>query len=554
MLAGVGRADNLLVMKSERQPPDVILLARRCHSLCPRARPVEGIAIRDGRIAALGSRRAIRRMKGRTTRLVDLRAGAITPGLVDCHTHFFYWALHRARAIDVAGKVSLAETLLCIRRQARTRHFGDWVIARGFDHNRWPEGLPVARDLDQAVPDRPAIVRSRDGHSAWLNSAALRRAGIVAGVRDPRGGRYIRDAHGHPTGIVQEAAIELLPDPVREFAQRTDAAAVGVVDRALQQAYQTAWSLGLVGVHCMDDAASLTHLQRQHRDRRLGIRVVHAVPLTSMSHAVALGLRTGLGDDWLRLGGLKVFADGALGSQTAYMFQPYPDRGRYCGVPVSAGEELSELAVQAVRHGWALWIHAIGDRAVHDAITAIGAARRKEETPLPHRIEHAQCVRPADVRRMARWRISASVQPCHILGDIRTAQRHWPRASRHAYAFRSMLDAGVTLAIGSDVPIEALDPRRSLFGAVCRTEERGYPEGGWYPAQRISVGQVLRGFTHGAAASVGGPKLAGMLAVGAPADLTLWHDDPLMAPRESLLDLRIAGCVVAGQLHLTAAG
>jgi predicted amidohydrolase YtcJ len=540
-------------MKAENHYPDLVLFARRCYSLQPRRRPVEAVAIRSGRIVALGSRRAIARLKGRATRLVELGPGVITPGLVDCHTHFFHWALERAWAIDVSDKKSLAETLATIRRQGRAKLIGEWLVASGFDYNTWPEGLPNARDLDRVVSDRPAIVRSRDGHTAWLNTAALQRASITARTRDPKGGRYLRDERGRPTGIVQEAAIDALPDPVSQFAQRTDAAAVRAVDRALEQAYRVAWSMGIVGVHSMDGAASLMHFQRQRRERRLGIRVVHAVPLASLPQALALGLRSGLGDDWLRLGGIKVFADGALGSQTAYMFRPYPRRGTYCGVPVLAGEELRKVAVEAARQGWPLWIHAIGDRAVHDAIKAIGAARRVEQTPLPHRIEHAQCVRPVDAREMARLRITASVQPCHLLGDIRTAERHWPHAARNAFPYRSLLDGGVTLAMGSDVPVEPIDPRRSLFAAVHRTDEQGYPSGGWYPAQRISVEQVLRGFTQGAAAAVGGRKLVGRLAVGAPADLTLWRDDPLTAPLESLLELRIAGCVMDGQVHLSKA-
>jgi predicted amidohydrolase YtcJ len=427
---------------------------------------------------------------------------------------------------------------------------GDWVVGRGFDYNTWPEGVPRAADLDRAVPDRPTIVYSRDGHTAWLNSPALERVGITGRTRDPKGGRYLRDVSGRATGIVQEAAVGLLPDPVRKFGQRTDAAAVRAVDGAVEQAYRVAWSLGIVGVHSMDDAVSLTHFQRQHRDRRLGVRVLHAIPLANMAGAISLGLRSGLGDDWLRIGAVKIFADGALGSQTAYMFASYPRSGGHCGVPIVAGEELRNVTVEAARNGWAVWIHAIGDRAAHEAVKAIGAARRVEESPLPHRIEHAQCVRPADMRKMARLGIVASVQPSHVPGDIRTAERHWPRASRNAYAFRAMLDAGIDLAVGSDVPVESIDPRRSLFAAVCRTDEQGYPAGGWYPGQRISVADVLRGYTAGAALAVGGAKTAGTLAPRAPADLTLWHDDPLTAPPESLLDLRIAGCLVGGQLHL----
>ncbi len=536
-------------MRLSRDHPDSILCARRCYSLGAGRRPVEALAIRGGRIVALGSRRMVLRLKGRGTKRVDLGDAVITPGLVDCHAHFFYWALHRALTISVSDCRSLAETLARIRRKAPRRSVGNWVMALGFDYNRWPEGLPSARDLDQAVRNRPVIAFTRDGHTAWLNSAALKRVGVTARTRDPQGGRYLRDSHGRPTGIVQEAAVDLLPDPVRQFTERTDSAAVLAVDHALEQAYRVAWSLGIVGVHAVDGATSLTHLQRHHRERRLGIRVVHTIPLNSLPHAKELGLRTGLGDQWLRLGAVKIFVDGALGSQTAYMFRPYPHSDGHCGIPVTAGQELREIAVDAARSGWALWIHAIGDRAVHEAVAAIAAARRVEQTPLPHRIEHAQCARPADIRKMARLGIIASVQPAHIMGDIRTAERHWPRASRNAYAFRSMVDAGVTLAMGSDVPVESIDPRRSLFGAVVRTDEHGYPQGGWHAEQRLSVAQVLRGYTKGAVAAGGGPKLAGTLAPGAPADLTLWHDDPLTAPPQALLDLRIAGCVVDGQLH-----
>ena len=543
--------DNREPMRPSDGHPDLILCARRCYSLGAGRRPVEALAIRDGRIVALGSRRLVSRLKGRGTKRVDLGDAVVTPGLVDCHTHFFHWALHRALTIGVSDCRSLAETLARIRRKARRRSVGDWVVALGFDYNRWPEGLPSARDLDQAVRDRPVIAFTRDGHTAWLNSAALKRAGISTRTRDPKGGRYLRDARGRPTGIVQEAGVDLLPDPVREFAERTDAPAVRAIDRALEQTYQAAWSLGIVGVHAVDGPTSLTHLQRHHRERRLGVRVVHAIPVNNLPHAKELGLRTGLGDQWLRLGAVKIFADGALGSQTAYMFRPYPHSAGHCGIPVTAGQELREIAVAAARNGWALWIHAIGDRAVHEAIMAIAAARRVERPPLPHRIEHAQCARPADIRKMARLGIIASVQPSHILGDIRTAERHWPRASQNAYAFRSMIDAGVTLAMGSDVPVESIDPRRSLFGAVVRMDEQGYPQGGWHAEQRLSAAQVLRGYTKGATAAGGGSKLAGTLAPGAPADLTLWHDDPLTAPPQTLLDIRIAGCMVDGQLHLT---
>jgi hypothetical protein len=482
---------------------------------------------------------------------VDLGRAVITPGLVDCHTHFFYWALGHELVIDVSAARSLTAVLQTIRAAARTRRVGEWVMARGFDHNRWRTGLPRAADLDHIVPGRPVMVRSRDGHTVWLNTEAMRRSGITPDRPDPPGGRYLRDARGLPTGIVQEAAVDLLPDPLRELAQRTDPVARRAIDRALSVACRVAWSHGIVGVHAMDDGVSLAQLLRLRVEGRLGLRVVHAVPLADLDHACRLGLASGLGDDWLRIGGIKIFADGALGSQTAYMFDPYPGRGEYCGVPVVAGAELREAVVKAARHGWAAWIHAIGDRAVHEAVTAIRAAQRVASTALPHRIEHAQCVRLADIRRMARAGIVASVQPCQLIGDIEIADRHWPQARKNAYPLGSLLRAGVALACGSDVPVESIDPRRSLAAATLRTDQHGQPAGGWFPRQRIGVKDALRAFMRGAAWSIGAPLPAGTLVPGAPADLTVWAEDPLEADPRSLPNLEILGCVIGGQPHFS---
>ncbi len=531
--------------------PELILLARRCYvttSLPPRA---NALAIAHGRVIAAGPRRSVLRLRGRGTRVVDLGNAVLTPGIVDCHTHFFYWALGRSLVIDLSALHSLNAMLRVLHTGARRRRVGDWVLARGLDANRWDGRLPCAADLDAAVPDVPLMAHSRDGHTVCLNTIALRRANITARTPDPKGGRYWRDGRGRPTGIVQESAINSLPDPLRDFARRTDEAAQRAIDRALAKAYEVAHAHGVVAVHAMDDSASLFHLQRQHAQRRLGLRVVHAIPLGNFDRARELGLRSGFGDNWLRIGGIKIFADGALGSQTAYMFDPYPGRAGYCGIPVAAQEELRSTVRELAQHGWAAWIHAIGDRAVHEAVGAIVAAGRTETAGIPHRIEHAQCIRRPDMRRMARAGIVASVQPCHVLGDIPIADRHWPQARRHAFPLRSLLDAGVMLACGSDVPIEAIDPRRSLFAAVTRTDECGQPAGGWYPRQRLRAHEVIGAFTRGAAAAAGLPPPAGTLAPGAPADLTIWAADPLRARPDELLHLGILGCAIDGQLHLT---
>jgi predicted amidohydrolase YtcJ len=546
-------------MKSDANHPDAIVLAKRCRTFANPRRPAEALAIRRGRIAAIGTTREIRALKKLGTRVIDLAGATVTPGLVDCHTHFLFWAISRAYTIDLAACRSKAETLERLRRLAPKHAIGEWIVGMGFNHNLWPDGSPSSVDLDPLFPDRPVVLRSRDTHMAWLNSAALRRAGIGPDTPDPKDGCYGRDARGRVNGTVFEKAVERLPDPIAEIAARVDAQALRIVDRALEEAYCTAWSLGLTGVHTVDGALSLKHMQRHRRAGRLGMRVLHGVPLENLQHAKALGLRSGLGDEWLRIGGIKIFSDGSLGANTAFMYDPYPGGGGNRGVPVIVGDELKEAAVDAARHGWALWIHAIGDRAVHDVIEALAAARKVEETRLPHRIEHVQCARPADIRRIGRLGLIASMQPCHIMGDIRTAERLWPKASRNAFAFQSLRAAGVTLALGSDVPVESNDPRRGLFGAAVRTDLDGYPAGGWYADQRLTVEQALYGYTRGAAACLGGSASgggeaapSGTLEVGAPADLTIWYDDPLEAAGDELLKLRIGGCMIGGELHLDA--
>lgn len=534
-----------------RDSAALLLLARRIYETA-HARPRAGaLVIAEGRVAGTLGRRAALAARSANAQVIDLGDATLTPGLTDAHTHFFYWALQRALTIDLTGVPSQSAAVSRIR--ASRRAVGEWVVGQGFDANTWTDGPPTAATLDVAVPNRPALFYSRDWHSAWLNRAALRRAGISARTPDPRDGVIARDARGRPSGILRENAIKLIPDPLRELARRTDRAALSLIDRAVDDAEQAARALGIVGVHSMDDAPSLWHLQRRRRDGRHGLRVAHAVPLDRLDDAVRLGLRSGLGDEWLRIGGLKVFSDGSLGSQTAYMFSPYPGRVRYCGVPVVAGAALREIARRAVEHGMALWVHAIGDRAACEVIDAVAATRTLQPPPMPHRIEHAQCVRPRDIRRMARLGMIASVQPCHIIGDIATADRHWPVARRHAFPLAELTAAGVTLALGSDVPVESIDPRRSLYGAVCRQDARSQPRDGWFPDQRLSVRQALVGFTQGPARSLGMSELHGTLRRGAPADVTVWLDDPSECEGEALLRARILGVVVGGRPYLAGA-
>ena len=533
----------------------VLVLARRVYTLDATRPYATAILIQRGRVAVVGTGRALSVARSRASRVIDLGDAIVTPGLVDCHTHFFYWSLQRALVIDVRPARSREAALELLRRGAKSRRVGEWVLGWGFQASVWDTGLPTAADLDGALPGVPVLVRSNDGHTGWLSSEALRRFGITRETPAPPGGSYDRDTHGNLTGILREAAILHLADPLVEFARRTDALATRTVDRALADAYDAARRCGLVSIHSMDDGVSFGHLLRHRQAGLLGLRVVHAIPLAELDAALRLGLRSGLGDSWFRVGGVKIFSDGSLGSQTAVMFDAYPGRPGYCGQSVVWGDELRDRFRQLAAGGFAAWVHAIGDRAVHEVASLLAsrsaaAGRHWPRPAMPDRIEHTQCIRARDARRMARAGIVASVQPCHMLGDIEIVGRHWPRAQRDAYPLRRLLDAGVVLAGGSDVPVESIDPRRSLYAAAVRISEAGEPPGGWYPDQRLHAGETLLAFTRGAAHASGGLNGPGALCPGAPADLTVWDENPVTAEPEALLTLPIRGVFIDGEPYL----
>jgi len=477
------------------------------------------------------------------------------PAFVDAHTHFHAWAC-RPDVLDLIGVTSLKQALQLIGRAAQRRRPGEWVIARGFDKNRWQrearqekqqrrhtaaEWFPCAADLDAVSGAVPVRVESRDGHTAWVNTAAMRLAGITSRTRTPDGGTIIRDRKGRPTGILQENAIGLLPGIQTTLAETR-------IEGALRAGIRTAHRYGITCVHSVEDAEALRWFQRLHREGNLDIRVRFAIPAECVDHAIALGLTAGLGDDMLRICGVKAFADGALGSQTAYMLDPYPTRPGYRGVPVTVGRPLRELIGRASRAGLPCWVHAIGDAANREVIDAIAAARKAERRPLPHRIEHAQCVRPADARRMGRLGIIASMQPCHLVGDIDTAERHWSNVLRWTYPVRSLLDAGVTLAFGSDAPVETMDPIVGLHAAVNRQTLDCRPPDGWQMHQAIGVREALRAYTVGGAMAASDGDRLGRIAPGMLADFVLLSDDPLRIPRERLLDLRVVATVCDGRV------
>jgi predicted amidohydrolase YtcJ len=466
----------------------------------------------------------------------------VTAGFVDAHGHPAGLGARLAR-LDLTGAGSYAETL----ERVRTSSGVGWLVGRGWDQNDWSDapvgGWPIAADLDTLWPDRPVALSRIDGHALWVNTAALRIAGIDAATEDPAGGRILRDATGAPTGILVDNAETLVPIPEPDPAEQ---------ERRLRRALDAIAATGLTGVHDMGvDDATLAIYERLDAAHALGLRI-HAY-LAPDSKAAARLLRDGpWRGDRLAVVGIKTYADGALGSRGALLREPYADEADTLGLPVSSPEELARLARRCAAAQAGLAIHAIGDLGVSRALDAFEAARMDRPAGGPRmRVEHVQVVHPDDFARFAKLGVVASMQPTHATSDMPWAERRvGPVRIRGAYAWRTLLDHHAALAFGSDFPVEEVAPSAGVWAAVTRTDALGQPPGGWYPEQRLDVFEAIDAFTRGAAYAVGEEATSGSATPGAVADLTVWNvDGDERAPR-----LTPVATIVGGQVVWTAEG
>jgi predicted amidohydrolase YtcJ len=440
--------------------------------------------------------------------VIDAAGGTLTPGLTDAHLHLLEWA-RATGEVSVDGASSPTEVA---RRVAAfvADHPGDTpVIGRGWDANLW-DVAPERSMLDRVCPARPVLLHSRDFHALWANGAALGACGITAATSDPAGGRIVRDAAGEPSGILMENAVRLC---ARLFAEDdgADAAAVEVAITRLL-------ALGVTGVHDFEGLAAQRLLSDRCWRGEPRLRVLMHVAHSALNAALDSGLRSGAGDDRFRIGAVKLFADGTLGSRTAAMLAPY-EGTRDTGV-----QELETTVARCFDAGLSVAIHAIGDRAVRSALNAFEHAERAIATlALPPRIEHLQLVDPTDLPRFARLGVAASMQPSHAISDAALAERHWGSRVRASYPWRDVLDSGAVLAFGSDAPVEPPRPAAGLEAAVAR---RGAdPARPFTPHQRITLDEALAAYTSGPARLAGQWPRVGTLRPGAEADFVVWNTD-----------------------------
>jgi hypothetical protein len=535
------------------------------YTLDPRRPLCEALAARDGRVVAVGSLAeaweavgAARAGAGPLAEEVDLGGGAVVPGLVDCHVHLLELGLRLGR-VDVSGARSPEEAAARVKdalagregQEGREGPVGQgWVLGGGWDKSLWGGDFPRREVLDAVAGGCPVCLQSKDIHAAWASSAALAAAGIGAATADPPGGRIVRDPGGDPTGVLLERAVDLVSGAIPRPALPARVA-------ALRRAIALLHRLGLVGAHNCEGAQTLSALQVLETAGELRLRVVEHIAAAELESALALGLRTGLGGEWLRIGGVKAFADGALGSQTAACLKPYAGMGDWRGVTVTPAAEMVRLAERAAAGGIALTIHAIGDAAVRAALDAAAAARRVEGAggvtgphgglaPLRHRVEHIQLLDPADRGRFKELGVIASMQPAHATSDRDIADRYWGDRCSGAYPWRSLLLSGARLCFGSDAPVEYPDPRLGLFAAI--TRRRPADDASWYPAQRLTFAEALAAYTTGAACAAGQMARRGRLQVGMAADFTVFDSDVGALPPEALLEARVVMTVAGGEV------
>lgn len=525
--------------------PDLLFHGGPIYTLDPAQPTAEALLVRDGMIVAVGGASDVRTHLRPGYEEIPLGGRALIPGLTDAHIHLL-WTGHNRQNVDLDGVESLDAALEQIRRHAEQLPEGAWLRGHGWNHALWAHRWPNAEDLDRVTAGHPAILSRKDGHSVWLNTGALELAGIDENTSDPDGGLIQRDELGQPTGILLERANDLAYAivPVPSAAEN---------QQALRLIIRECNKRGLTSLHMPEGPDTLATLQMLKTQAALNARCLFHLPYRQLDEYIALGVRSGFGDDLLRIGGVKIFSDGSLGSCTCHMLAPFVGSTTNHGLPTIAEAELYEAVRKANRHGIAVTIHAIGDRANRTVLDAIAAQRAAAPEAgvvaplLPNRIEHAQHLDPADVPRFAALNVIASMQPVHATSDMEIAERLLGNErSAWSYAWQPLQQAGAILAFGSDAPVETLDPWAGIHAAVTRKRQDGQPPQGWHRELALSLQETLWAYVIGPAIASNEAERKGRLAPGMLADLVVTGADPFAVDAEDLWRMTVDYTFVGG--------
>jgi predicted amidohydrolase YtcJ len=523
---------------------DLVVTNANIRTMDAKRTVAQAMAVSNGRIIAIGSDADVRSLIGPNTRVIDAAGRLVLPGFNDAHVHFLETGAQLS-SVDLRSAKTPQEFVQRIKDFVAKQPKGRWILGGQWDHENWtPNALPTAALIDAATPDNPVFINRLDGHMALANSLAMKLAGVDKNTKDVAGGMIVRDASGNPAGVFKDAAMgyieKVIPDP--SFDEQLEFAAA---------ASNYSASLGVTSAQDMSAGTSVGVYQELLRQGKLNTRIYGCSPLADYKRWANTGLHYAFGSSMLRIGCLKGFADGSLGSTTAWFFEPYLDAPNTSGLPrAEVTTTMKQDIVDADKNSLQVNIHAIGDRAnatildyYENAVNVNGPRDRR------FRIEHAQHLRQEDIPRFAKLKVVASMQPMHIIDDGRWA---WKRLDekrlKGTYAFRSLLDSGAVLAFGSDSPVATMNALYGIYAAVTRRTLDDKNPNGWIPEQKISVDEAVRAFTWGSAYAEFQENEKGTLEVGKLADFIVISDDIFTIDPVKIRDAKVLTTVIGGRV------
>lgn len=557
----------IMIIEFNPQPADAIFVNGVVYTMDEANSVVEAFAVRGDRIVGTGTSSGIER-RFKTKKTVDLRGKTVLPGFIDSHAHFLSLGLARM-TVDLTGTKSEVEAADRVRLRTVNSQPGQWIRGRGWDQNEWPDRqFPTHRSLDNVAPNNPVYLIRVDGHAIWVNKKALELAGVSKSTEDPPGGKIVRDSLGNPSGIFVDNAVTLVQS---HLPPMSDAEAVEAMHRAARECVKD----GLTTVHDMGvDSTEVELYKRLINANQLPLRIYAAIGGVGELWTQFLkdGPLIGYGNNRLTIRALKLYIDGALGSRGAALITPYSDDPGNRGLTVSSEELVRSATVDALKHGFQVCTHAIGDRG-NDIVLRMYAAALQEVPGHDHRlrIEHAQVLDPNDIPKFKEYGVIPSMQPTHCTSDMYWVEaRLGPERIRYAYAWRSLLNTGVVIPGGSDFPVEDPNPIWGIYAAVTRKDKEGRPrnaedgkkyfqfskEGmtdttafnnGWYSAQKMTREEALRSFTTWGAWAAFEEHLKGSLQKGMLADFVVLSSDITKIPDDEILGVRVLKTYVDGQ-------
>jgi predicted amidohydrolase YtcJ len=527
------------------QSADLIITNARIYTVDENRPVVEAMAIREGRVVATGPQRGILTMRGPNTQVIDLHGRTVIPGMIDSHVHLLNLG-NSLRNVDLVGTTSYDDVIARVAARAKDAPAGSWIVGRGWDQNDWGDTrFPTHDALSRAVPNHPVVLTRIDGHATLVNAAAMRAANVTAQTQDPSGGRFERNPDGTPTGVLVDAAMGIVNRQVPPLSKDQ-------MKSAVQAAIAEMNRWGLTSVHDAGVGRTVIDVYEEvAREGRFNIRdyVMVANNDSTINHYLARGPQSGLYDGKLWIKAIKISADGALGSRGAALIEPYADDPKNNGLALVPAGRVRDVSVKALRAGFQVNVHAIGDRANRTVLNEFEEALTQVPV-VDHRfrIEHAQIIHPDDVPRFAQLGVIPSMQASHQTSDMYWAvNRLGPTRVLGAYAWRSLLNSGVIIANGSDLPVERTNPLISFMASVSRQDARGWPAGGWYPEQRMTREEALKSMTIWAAYAGFMEKDVGSLAPGKLADFVVLDQDIMRVPPELILSTNVLSTYLGGR-------